>query len=117
MVEVVKGGLDMLPELSVLGFGEVGDIRRRASNMSFGVFDGWLGVDVASGEEGRGDGWRGRLVSRRIPMRVGRNSFVLVASGKLGGGNAVDRGVGHQGCLLLLFSWLNGCDFLEARGS
>jgi len=50
-------------------------------------------------------------------MRVSRNSFVLVASRKLGGGNAADRGVGHQGCLLLLFSWLNGCDFLEARGS
>jgi len=39
VVEVVKGGVDTSLELSMLDVGEVGDMRRRASDMSFGICD------------------------------------------------------------------------------
>jgi len=49
-------------------------------------------------------------------MRMDRNSFVLAANDEMGGGGAADRGVGRQGCLLLLFPGYVEV-FFVARGS
>jgi hypothetical protein len=89
--EVVRGGLDALLEPAVLDTGEMGDVMRRASDMS---------LDGCGEEKGRG-GWRGSVVNRRIPVSVGRNYFDLVAGDGLRGRIAFGGGIGRQGRFLL----------------